>query len=192
MIHSFYSKYDNVFLRSLQAGDIEKLRIWRNNREETKFLRDIGYISLEMQEEWFDAYLKRDTEIVFAIIETSVLKRCVGSVSVYDIHGDIAEIGKIQIGDSEAHHMGIGKKSLVMAMKIAFELMGINQIVASVHRDNIAARTNDLKIGFKIVGEHPSSVGGMEDELSIGINELKSTNDYYSQIMIGNNYKEGN
>lgn len=185
MNHSFFAKYDNVFLRPLNKDDIEKLRIWRNNKVETRFLRPIGQISAEQQNQWFESYLHRNDEIVFSIIETSSLNRCVGSLSIYDIKNHIAEIGKIQIGDNEAHHKGIGRKSMVMAMKVAFELMGITKIIASVHQDNVAARTNDLRIGFKITGEHRSLVGGMEDELVMDMTQLKSANGFYNQIEIG-------
>lgn len=188
MNHSFFAKYDNVFLRPLHKDDIEKLRVWRNNEVETRFLRQIGYISAEQQNQWFESYLNRTDEIVFSIIETTVLNRCVGSLSIYDIKKDVAEIGKIQIGDNEAHHKGIGRKSLVMAMKVAFELMEITSIIASVHQDNVTARTNDLKIGFKITGEHSSMVGGMEDDLLMNITQLKLSNSFYDQIKIGSNY----
>lgn len=190
MIHSYYSEYDNVLLRPLAKQDIEKLRVWRNNTEETKYLRNIGYIDESMQKKWYESYLNREDEVVFAIVETSLLNRCVGSLSLYDIKNGIAEIGKIQIGDPNAHHMGIGHKSLVMAMKIGFELIGLNRIIASVHRDNVAARTNDLKIGFEITGEHASTVGGIEDELSIKIDKLKASNEYYEDITIRKDYKE--
>ena len=108
----------------------------------------------------------------------------VGSLSIYDIKDGRAEIGKIQIGDQEAHGKGIGRTSLVIAMKIGFELLGLYEIYASVHQDNIAARTNDLRIGFKIVGKHPSCVDGLEDELIIHRKELYEYNENVDLIKI--------
>ncbi len=40
----------------------------------------------------------------------------------------------------------------------------------------MAVRTNDVKIGFRIVGRHPSYVGGMEDEIMSFVNELYAEN----------------
>lgn len=184
MKHGYHGEHLNVALKPLNAENLELLRCWRNNTEQTKFLRPIGEITPEMQLNWFQSYLKNPHDINFGIYETEKLNRLVGSLSIYDIKDGRAEIGKIQIGDSEAHRMGIGRTSLVIAMKIGFELIGLTEIYASVHQDNIAARTNDLKIGFKIVGSHPSCVGGMEDEILIHVDELYAANPNVDKIKI--------
>ncbi len=186
MNHNYCAEYKNIKLRPLGNSDIEKLRIWRNDAEATKFLRPVGQITEEMQQNWFNSYIKDIEQIIFAIEETDTLKRMVGSLALYDIDkkNKTCEIGKIQIGDPDAHGKGIGRYSLVAAMKIAFELIGISTIVGEVHRDNIQARTNDLKIGFKIVGEQKSVVGGIEDLLEIKPEDAKQVNSYYDQIKI--------
>lgn len=184
MKHNYCGEFDNVCLKPLSIEDIEMLRIWRNNKEQTKFLRQIGDITPEMQLNWYNSYIKNDQDVVFGIHETKELNRLVGSLSIYDIKDGRAEIGKIQIGDQEAHGKGIGRTSLVIAMKIGFELLGLDEIYASVHQDNVAARTNDLRIGFKIVGNHPSCVGGLEDELIIHKEELYECNKNVDLIKI--------
>lgn len=184
MKHNYYGSYGNVELKPLVEDNIEYLRVWRNNLEETKFLRPIGTITPEMQKKWFESYLENKQDIVFGIYETNELNRLVGSLAIYDILDGRAEIGKIQIGDPDAHGKGIGRISLVIAMKIGFELLGLNEIYASVHQENISARSNDLKIGFKIVGNHPSCVGGLEDEIIINKEQLYSANDYCADIKI--------
>lgn len=185
MNHNYYAQYDNVRIRPLKYEDIEALRIWRNKKDETRYLRDIGHISSAMQRKWFDEYQLDDTQIVFAIDEVNELNRIVGSMALYDIRDTQAEIGKIQIGDKEAHGRGIGRKSLVMGMKIGFECLNLNRIVGSVHRDNISARTNDLRIGFRIIGQHKSDRDGIEDELEIIRKDVLENNAYYDEIKIG-------
>lgn len=184
MKHNLGAEYLDVRLRPLIKEDIEKLRIWRNDTSKTQFLRKIGEITPEMQERWFEAYLGNQDEIVFAIEETVDLKRVVGSVALYNFTDKTAEVGKIQIGDAEANGRGIGRKSLVMAMWIAFKKLGIEKIVGSVHQDNIAAHKNDMKIGFKIVGKHPAHVGGYEDEIEIDEKALTEANGYTEQIVL--------
>ncbi len=184
MKHNFYGEHLNVAIKPLKVENLESLRVWRNNKEQTKFLRPIGEITPEMQLNWFYSYLNNPQDIIFGIYETEKLNRLVGSLSIYDIKDGRAEIGKIQIGDSEAHGMGIGRTSLIISMKIGFELIGLTEIYASVHQNNVAARTNDLKIGFKIVGSHPSSVGGMEDEIVIHSDELYAANPNVDKIKI--------
>ena len=178
--------YDNMKLTSLDKGDIEYLRKWRNDTTQTKFLRKIDYISEDAQKKWYKSYINDDTQIVFVIHEVEKLRRVVGSVSLYniDLEKSTCEVGRIQIGDSEAHGMGLGRKSLVGAIKVAFKCLGIKKIEASVHKDNIQAHTNDIKIGFRIVGEIDSVVGGKEDLIEMIESDAISANPYYDDIRI--------
>jgi len=184
MKHTYGAVYDNVKLRPLEHGDIENLRIWRNDTSQTQFLRPIGEITPEMQEKWFENYLSNTGEMVFAIEETIELNRLVGSVALYNIGGETAEVGKIQIGDAEAHGRGIGSKSFVMALLIGFQKLGLKKIVGSVHRDNIAAYKTDMKIGFQVTGHHEAIVGGIEDEIEIDETRLKEVNQYVPEIIL--------
>lgn len=185
MNHKYYAKYKNILLRPLCHDDIENLRVWRNDMHATRFLRQIGYITHEMQEKWFQNYLNNQSEITFAIVETEELNRIVGSVSLYDIFGNQAEFGKIQIGDKQAHGKGIGRVSMVMALAIGFDKLGLKKIIGCVHQENIAAHSNDIKIGFKIMGKQNSAVGGVEDIIEIDRETLYGVNNYAKDIEIG-------
>lgn len=185
MNHNYFAKYKNILLRPLNHDDIEKLRVWRNDMHATRFLRQIGHITPEMQEKWFGNYLENQSEITFAIVETEELNRIVGSLSIYDIKGNEAEFGKIQIGDPQAHGKGIGRICMVMAFKIGFDLLNLKKITGFVHQENIAAHTNDMKIGFKITGKKVSAVGGYEDIIEIDRDTLFDVNSYAKDIEIG-------
>ena len=184
MKHSYSARYQNIELRPLEKGDIENLRKWRNDTASTKFLRRIGYITSEMQEKWFENYLKDPDIFTFAIVENEKLKRMVGSVSIYNFRGNKAEIGKIQVGDHEAHGLGIGRKAMVMAMKIGFELTSISAFDAHVHKDNIPAYKSYMDIGFKVVGLEPSEIGGFEDVIEMDYQTLNKVNQYVKDIEI--------
>ena len=185
MKHKYYAKYKNILLRPLCYDDIEKLRVWRNDIQAARFLRQIGYITPEMQEKWYQSNLSNLNEVTFAIVETTELNRIVGSVSIYDINGSQAEFGKMQIGEKEAHGKGIGRVSLVMALTIAFDKLGLKKIIGFVHRENIAAHSNYIKIGFRIVGEQMAAVGGVEDLIEIDRETLFAVNTYAKDIEIG-------
>ena len=186
MRHDYTARLDDILIRQLNEDDIELLRIWRNDQDNNKFLRDVGYITEEMQRKWYQGYLENECDLVFAIEDTGELKRVVGSLSLYDWDKEAhtCEIGKIQIGDSAAHGKGIGRKTLVMAMKIAFQKLGITKILASVHPDNIQAYHNDMKVGFRVVGETTSVVGGNELLLEMYEEDARSKNPYYDQIIV--------
>ena len=188
MKHSFFGSYSNVLLKPLSEDEINLLRVWRNNSTETKFLRQIGYIDEETQNKWFNSYLFDKDIVIFAIYETSNLNRMVGSVALYNFRKEVCEVGKIQIGDADAHGLGIGKKALVIAMKIGFNYFHLLKIDGIVHQENIAAHKNDIAVGFSVVGSKESLVGGFEDIIEIDLNSLKNNNDYYENIVVGDNY----
>ena len=186
MNHKFEARYSDTYLRPLKKDDIENLRMWRNDKESSHYLRKLGYITPEMQLRWYESYIKDSSEIIFAIVETSDLHRMVGSLAIYEINNEAhtAEIGKIQIGDKEAHGRGIGRKALVMAMKAGFQKLGIKKFVGAVHQENIPARTNDKKIGFRFVGEQTFAAGGKEDLLEAVEEDISKANSYYPDITL--------
>lgn len=184
MEHRYSARYENLLLRPLQKEDIEFLRIWRNDKSQTKYLRPIPYITPEMQENWFRNYLENPDEMVFAILETRDLNRIIGSVAVYDFQGDVAEVGKIQIGDPDAAGHGYGRIGMTMAIWIAFQKLNVKKIVASVHRDNLAAYKSDMRIGFSKVGSHEAVMGGFEDEIAIDKKRLMEVNSFLQEIVI--------
>lgn len=185
MNHNYYAKYKNILLRPLSHQDIEYLRNWRNDTNATRFLRPIGHITPEMQERWFENYLNNPNELTFAIVETEELNRLVGSISLYDVKDGVAEFGRIQIGDTEAHGKGIGRNATIMALVIGFKVLNLNKIVGSVHCENAPAYYNYKKIGFKFIGSHNAEVGGTEAELEIDLDTLLAVNPFADDIEVG-------
>ncbi len=186
MNHSLFGKYLNVELRPICSCDLEPLRKWRNDKNATSFLTPIDPITIESQKKWFRDYIVDENIYTFAIVEKEHLNRIVGSVSLYNFRGLVAEIGKIQIGDTEAHGMGIGKKALVICAKIGFEHLGLSLIDGAVHQQNIAAHKNDIAVGFAVVGQKPSVAGGLEDIIEITYDRLKEVNPYVKDIQTSN------
>ena len=148
MKHNYTIKKDNVLLRPLCEDDIEMLRIWRNNPENSKYLRQIGYIDKDQQKKWFENYINNDDEIAFAIVECKELNRLVGSVSLYNFKDNEAEFGKILIGDEEAHGKRIGLNATKAAIEIGFKELNLNRIVLEVNYENVAAIKTYEKAGF--------------------------------------------
>lgn len=183
MTHNYYLKYKNIELRPLEEEHIENLRIWRNDKEQTKYLRQIGYITPEMQKSWFENYKTDKNIITFAIYETEELNRMVGTVSLYDFMDDQVEIGKIQIGDKLAQGKGIGRIAFVMLMKLAFDKFGVKKVVATVNVDNVPARKSYFRIGFKIAGQ--TTIGtAVEDEIEVDKQTVVLNNNFYNEIQI--------
>lgn len=179
-------KYDNIQLRPLIDSDVEKLRIWRNDPSNNIFLKDIGTISKEKQSIWYQNYLKDKNDITFAIVENKFLDRLVGSLSLYNIIDQNAEFGHMLIGDKDAHGLDIGKKSLTMLMKFAFETLKLNSVQGFVNKDNLSALITYNTVGFLIVGERKSEslVGGIDFEIQLDYNRFQQNNAFLKEIII--------
>ncbi len=150
MKHEFRIQNKNIELLPLEHSDIFWLRKWRNNSENTKFLRKIPYITIEDEEIWYESYLKNDNEMIFAIYENQVLNKIVGSLALYDFKQDGCTLGKILIGDCNAHHKRVGLNSVMGAVQIAFNDMKYDWVDLYVYCENIRALTIYRQAGFKI------------------------------------------
>ena len=184
MKHHYSAVYGEVTIRPLERKDIENLRIWRNDASQTRFLRNIGHITREMQEKWYEGYLQDTDSIVFAIEETKRLKRMVGSLALYNFENGQAEIGRLQVGDLEARGHGIGGKSFELAMAVGFKKLGLKRIYASVNRENLAAYKSYTKIGFQVCGSHALPVDGIEDEIEIDEKRWSDKTPYVHEITL--------
>ena len=154
MKHCIEMQIENVIIRPLFLEEIESLRVWRNNPENTKYLKQIPYITPEMQQNWYENDLLDQDCMTFAIIETSKLNRIVGSLAIYDFKPDQVEVGKILVGDPEAHGISVGTNAFMAAIKVAFDVLEKEKVVLHVFSDNIPAVKSYKKAGFVIEDEH--------------------------------------
>lgn len=166
MLHDFCISYKNIKLRPLVTSDIESLRIWRNNPQNSKFLRKIPFITKEMQIEWYRNYLDNSDEICFAIEEVECLNRVVGSLSLYGFNNDYCFLGKILVGDDAAHGKGIGTNAAIAASNFAFIRLNFNEVRLHVFSDNIAGKKIYERAGFHVVNVHTDKDGKQECTMS--------------------------
>lgn len=160
--HDYYQENKNVRIRPLLRKDLESLRKWRNDKSNTTFLRTIPYITKEMQINWYDGYLLKNDELIFAIEEIDSFHKIVGSLSLYDIKEDECVFGKILIGDVEKRGQGIGRLAIEAAVDVAINQLGISRILLYVYKDNRIALNLYKKVGFEVLEEHPDIDGKIE------------------------------
>ena len=180
MRHSYEARLDALFLRPLKQSDIELLRKWRNDQKISRFFRKIGFISAEQQLQWYQKYLINENDYYWAIVENY---KTIGALSIYDISDTNAEIGRIMIGDINARGKGYGYKSLIMAMKIGFQRLGLQAFQLNVHEKNIRALRIYERAGFNKVGLHPFDLEGNEYEMSIDLTTFECKNPMSKEIL---------
>ena len=160
--HNYCGTFKNVRIRPLEKDDIERLRVWRNDKDNSVHLSKLPYITEAMQLEWYEKYLNRNDEIVFAIEETVEFNRVVGSLSLYEIKEEECLFGKILIGDADTRGHGIGTNATIAAIEVAIEKLGIHRILLYVYKENESALGAYRHVGFKIIDEHCDSSGKVE------------------------------
>ena len=167
MKHNYSGTYENIYIRQLKNDDLESLRIWRNNPDNTHFLRKIPYITQEMQTAWYKNYLNDETELIFSIEEIENIHGLVGSLALYNIENKETEVGKILVGDPNAHGLDVCANSLKAICQIAKAELALNRIYLHVYADNIPAVKAYEKAGFVVDEEHNAENGLKEYTMSI-------------------------
>lgn len=184
MKHNICAEYKHVRIRPLKKEDLEYLRLWRNDKNMSTFLRPIDEITSQMQQEWFKKECEDITSVTFAIEEIDEINRIVGSVAIYDIKKAEAEVGKIVVGDPAAKGKKIGYYGLLLAMYVGYEKLGIEKFFGEVHEDNMSAKINDLRAGFIVTGKHPFVNGGCELEMNLPKKHFYKIHGFLNEIKI--------
>lgn len=148
MNHVYNLSKDGITLRPVNEEDLELLRIWRNDSNNSKFLRKMPYITTEMQKRWYEQYLLDEDYVMLGIEEIEELHCLVGSVSIYNFSDGGAELGRVLIGNTEAHGKKIGVRAIRLAIEIARKQLGLNRLYLHVNPLNIPAHTIYKQAGF--------------------------------------------
>lgn len=171
MRHSLSVQHENLLLRPLAQDDLEPLRKWRMDADVNRYLTPLPPITAEAQTDWFRRTLDDPARMVFAIEETKILNRLVGSISLYALDTDEPEFGGFMLGDAAARGHGLGSGALRLLMHIAFSALRLPCVYACVHPDNLAAKRAYAKVGFAAV--RPAAPGG-EDVIYLKKNAFYS------------------
>ena len=154
-----------VSLRALTIEDIEKLREWRNDPNNSRYIRKIPHITKEGQLRWFNGILDRDDEITFAVDYEGNLA---GSVSLYCIANSEAEFGRLLIGYPKGKR--VGYHAAAACLEYAFATMKLNRLHATVTVNNTAALKIYVDLGFRIrTRQYNEDVG--QDEFVIELDK---------------------
>lgn len=145
MNHFYSMNGEKVILRPLEAGDLERMRILRNQNRH--FFVSSDEITEEAQRRWYETYLTRENDYLFSIFYQ---EHWVGAVSLYEVdqNSGQAEFGRLMIDRKAAGVGGLGVDAARTACKIAFEQMNIQTVTLEVYADNVAAQITYLKAGF--------------------------------------------
>lgn len=141
-------------LREISRSDIAIINKWRNDKELIDLLgNNFLYISDEVDNQWFDHYIKnRQQAIRLAILDTEA-DLLIGTVQLTAIHAvnKSAEFS-ILIGDKNYWSKGAGSFSTKAMLTHGFANMNLHRIFLTVLEANTRALTLYEKMGFKQEG----------------------------------------
>jgi len=160
MKHDYIILTENLKMRQVQPEDIFHIMEWRNNEETRKWFLNSKIITREEQALWYQEYLEKDNDIMFAIEEKSNAYVIIGTIALSDIDLDnhIAEAGRFMIGSPDAHGKGIGFESMAAVCEFGFKSIKLKKIYCRVYEDNKSCSKILSKVGFKIMSkEHIES-----------------------------------
>lgn len=153
MRHHYEIEYRHILLRPLEVRDIEELRVLRNQNQE--FFLNGMHITSEQQKLWYEKYLEKSDDVMFAIELLNNPGVFVGAIALYDMDEatKIAECGRTVIDKGKAAIKGIGTEVTAAVCQIGFTQLHIEKIVASILKSNERILKVDTRAGFVVVGE---------------------------------------
>jgi RimJ/RimL family protein N-acetyltransferase len=146
----------NIRLRAPERTDLPKFVEWVNDPEVRDGLTITYPMSMEDETHWFDHMLQQPLETHPMVIEAKDGKNWVGigSCGFHDIdwRNANAEIG-ILIGEKKFWDKGYGTETILLLLKVGFEVLNMHRIWLRVHEDNIRAIRCYHKVGFVNEGQ---------------------------------------
>ena len=147
---------ERVLLRPLGTPDLRRCVKWFSDPQIIRYLGRNSPVTMAEEERWFRDYERRTNEQIFAI---EVEGRHLGNVGLHKIdraHRK-AEIG-IVIGETGAWSRGYGTEAMRVALRYAFEVLGMNKVSLEVLEYNDRAIRTYERIGFQREGVHREDV----------------------------------
>ena len=144
---SFVFKAKTYQVRPARSGDLETLRLWKNDNRRAFHYQEI--ISPEQQARWFATFAGDPTQQIFVIEEAGELVACVGF--------RIRTTSRVELFNlicGHPAHRGIGVTSSFLAfMCKALAGKGYSEIELEVLKSNRAAAAWYARQGFRPSGE---------------------------------------
>lgn len=132
-----------VDLRSCTEDDAEFTRDIRKDPEFVEFLPAIDN-TIEQQKAWIRNQRAKDGDYFFVVWDK--YGKRIGTISIYDVHGDRAESGRLAIKGDNAFQ---GIEAQILSFRFAFETLGLECIDCFIFADNERAIRFNKQFGGK-------------------------------------------
>jgi diamine N-acetyltransferase len=164
----------SVYLRALEREDIERTHKWHSDPSLYSTLGGtFRFASRQAEEEWLSracAYSASDVNLAICISDT---REHIGNIYIRGIdwvsrHAEL----HIFLGEASEQGKGYGATAVRLAMRHAFQDLGLHRVYLEVLEDNQKAMRAYEKCGFKTEGnlrEHAFKDGAYKNVLVMGV-----------------------
>lgn len=149
MKHNYSIESNHIILVPMDEQTSELYRKLRNREDNRNFFFDSAVIEKEQQAKWFQNYLKKENEYMFAVLLKETME-FVGGIGIYDIDllQRTAEIGRIIIDKNMVSGRGYGTEAIRGIANIFRKYFALKKIYAYIYANNVASVKAFLKADF--------------------------------------------
>ncbi len=167
-------KMADVYLRALEAADLDRTRKWHNDPSlYDTLVSPFRYVSQAAEEAWIGtkvAYSQTEIQLAICLKEDM---RHIGNIHLTDIdwvsrHGYLG----IFIGEPQDRSKGYGRQAVRLMLRHAFTDLGLHRVYLTVLDDNPQAIRVYEKCGFVVEGrlrQHAYKRGQFRDLILMGV-----------------------
>ena len=149
MKHDYSIEREHIILVPMDEQTSECYRKLRNREDNRNFFFNSVVIEKEQQEKWFQNYLNKQSEYMFAVFLKEKME-FVGGIGIYDIDlfRKTAEVGRIIIDRNLAAGKGYGTEAIKGVCRIAQDKLNLEEMYAYIYSANLASIKAFFKAGF--------------------------------------------
>ena len=144
MDKDFSFESERLRFRGIRESDAETIVAWRSDPANYRFFFNAKPITLEEHLAWFDRYLGDLTRYDFMMMGEG---EPIGTAGLSSIASGSCEISYM-IGDVEARGKGYAKETVRRLTEVAFNELGVEEVVARVVPGNDASVAVLMRSGF--------------------------------------------
>ncbi|MBR1658526.1 MAG: GNAT family N-acetyltransferase [Synergistaceae bacterium] len=151
MKHDFRACIGDICLEPMTLELSQQYRVIRNEDENRKWFITTDIVTWDMQNAWFDKYMKNEADYMFAIKYKDIFS---GGLAIYNVDKEKqkAEFGRLLIKQGNLRRNGIATAAIKMACNIAKEKMELKCLYLFVKDDNLVALKCYESTDFRKVG----------------------------------------
>lgn len=140
MVYDDIVKGKYVYLKSADQNDAEFTLSLRQNSFLTRYLPRLD-ISIEQQKAWIASQRKREGDYFF--VARTLDHSPIGTVSIYEIHGDSSESGRLALIGNPLQNV----ESTLLLFKFAFDIIGLKMVTGYIVDGNKRAERFNKQFG---------------------------------------------